>query len=154
MSDPAKRKGMSPRGWGLVLMGLACLARAWSYLEPGLTAPPNQLAFVGEIIPFSSYSLVWAGAGVICFASVAVRRVMPWGFGLFAGLHLLWALSFFASWLVLESPRAWVSAISYITLAGLSMILARMIDPQDVLTPRERSSARFRARRVFSVRGR
>lgn len=153
MSDPKKgvarsrgRRHLSPRGWGLALMGLACLLRAWSYLEPGLTAPPNQLTFVSEYLPVTSYALLWAVTGVILFVSVFVRRVIPWALGLFAGMHLMWALSFFSAWAFLGSPRAWVSAISYVTLAGLAPIIARLIDPQDVLTPRERARSRASAR--------
>lgn len=146
MSDPVKRRGISPRGWGVVLMAAVCITRAWSYLEPGLTAPPNQLAFISEFIPVTTYVFMWLGAGVILFSALFIRRALPWGMGLFAGMHLMWALSFTASWLILESPRAWVSAISYVGLAGMSLVIARMIDPQDIMTPWERSTARARAR--------
>lgn len=146
MSDPVKRRGMSPRGWGLVLMAVACFLRAWSYLEPGLTDPPNQLAFVSEYVPVTVYAFLWVLAGVALCVAVSVRRVMPWALGLFAGMHLMWSLSFFAAWAFLGSPRAWVSAISYVTLAGLAVIVARLIDPPDILTPRERARARASSR--------
>lgn len=133
----AKHSLLSPRGWGLATMGAAGLARAWSYLEPGLDAPPNQLAYVGELIPITIYAFMWLLVGLGCWHAIVAARVMPYAVAAFVGMHLLWALSFFASWAFLDSGRAWVSAISYTALAILGAVIARMIDPPDVLVPGE-----------------
>ena len=127
----------SPRGWGLVTMGAIGAARAWSYLEPGLSEPPGQLAYVGALIPISVYAMLWLLAGLACVHALVAPRVMPWAIGAFVGMHLLWALSFLASWALLGVSRAWVSAISYLGLAVLAAVLARMIDPHDLLIPGE-----------------
>lgn len=118
-------------------MAAAAIMRAWSYLEPGLTAPPNQLAFVGALIPVTAYAFVWLATGLTLILAVVWARLMPIAVAAFVGMHLLWALSFISSWMFLNSPRAWVSAISYVTLAGLGALVARMIDPPDVMTTAE-----------------
>lgn len=132
-----KNSILSPRGWALFTMGAVGLARAWSYLEPGLTEPPGQLAYVGALIPISVYAFMWLAAGLGCFHAIVQARIVPYAVAVFVGMHLLWALSFIASWAFLESGRAWVSAISYTALAILAAVIARMIDPPDVLTPGE-----------------
>lgn len=132
-----RRALISPRGWGLLIMGAVGLARAWSYLEPGLDQAPTQLAFVDDLIPLSTYAFVWIVVGLGCLHSIVWKPALPYAVGLFVGMHALWALSFLASWVWLDSSRAWVSAISYVALAGMGAVIARMIDPPDIITPGE-----------------
>lgn len=115
---------LSPRGVGLVVMALVCLMRAWA---------PEQLVIIEQLIPLPVSASMWAAAGVTSASAVVARRVLPYAIAAFTGLHLLWALGFIASWYLLDSPRAWVPAISYAALAALGTVTARMIDPPDVV---------------------
>lgn len=120
--QPAARR---LRGWcmgdapALIILGVSILARGVSYTPP-LMPPHAQATHPAEgALTMPTWGVVWIVAGLACIASAWWPRATPITVGLGVGLNVLWGLSFIADAIVDGSPRGWVPAVSYLTIALL-----------------------------------
>lgn len=118
---------MSPRdyissdGAGLLIMGVATVARGASYL-PGIMPPTTRSGHVAEaLLPMDAWAAVWIGLGVLCLAaSVSWRgRLAAVAVGCTAALYTLFGASFIWGSISGDMSRGWVSSLGYLTGAAL-----------------------------------
>lgn len=111
----------------LAILGVTSVVRGSSYIGPrSPDSSPAQLAFVDHLIPLSWYAVGWIVTGAVALIAVFWRRLQPIGFGFAIAFNLLWAASFLLSQVFLHIPRAYVSATSYIAIAGLAICVAAL----------------------------
>lgn len=110
----------------LVVVAGACISIGVAYLVPSAPdGPVRQLTFIETFAPLHVVAWLWVLAGVACLASILCRRMRPFVFGGTAALHAMWGLSYLASSVFLDdSGRDWVSARSYLAIAGLILVTA------------------------------
>lgn len=120
--QPAARR---LRGWcmgdapALIILGVSILARGVSYTPP-LMSPHAQATHPAEgALTMPTWGVVWIAVGLACIASAWWPRATPFTVGAGVGLNVLWGLSFIADAIVDGSPRGWVPAVSYLTIALL-----------------------------------
>lgn len=115
---------------GMWIIGVATLARGVSYL-PALVNPERSAAhFLETLLPPTAWAWAWLAAGVVALAASVCHRLLPLALGGVVGLHALWALSFFSATFTGDSPRGWVSAISYAAVAALAVWGFSRADPE------------------------
>lgn len=111
----------------LAILGVTSVVRGSSYVGPrSPDSSPAQLAFVDHLIPLSWYAVGWIVTGAVALVAVLWRRLQPIGFGFAIAFNLLWAGSFMLSQIFLHIPRAYVSAMSYVAIAGLAICVAAL----------------------------
>lgn len=111
----------------LAILGATSVVRGSSYIGPrSPDSSPAQLAFVDHLIPLSWYAVGWIVTGAVALVAVFWRRLQPIGFGFAIAFNLLWAGSFMLSQIFLHIPRAYVSAMSYVAIAGLAICVAAL----------------------------
>jgi ABC-type nickel/cobalt efflux system permease component RcnA len=68
-----------------------------------------------------TWSLVWVAVGVLCIGTAPWHRTLTAAIAVGAGvgMHLLWGLSFLWATIHGDSPRGWVSSVSYIMIVAL-----------------------------------
>lgn len=117
---------MIPRdGKGVLLAARALLIATavwaaltgWAYMVPSGQDMP-QLSWIRELVPGYVWGISWIVAGGMTLLGLKFPRMVRYGLAAVAGLLVIWALSFFISW-VGDSGRAWVSAKNYAYLAVL-----------------------------------
>lgn len=116
---------MKLRSWAatvgpiLVILGAALLGKGLSYFGSGPGSHPADGWF-----PVHVWGLVWVAAGAWCLVSSLWPRSTLARLALSAGvgLHLIWAGSFLAATLTGDSPRGWVSSVSYGSIVALTFI--------------------------------
>lgn len=98
-----------------IIMALSLLARGTSYL-PVSHGPASHPA--EKLLDLGIWAWIWIGCGLLCVIASACPRgwTAAIALGLASGLHLLWAASFMAAFIVGDSSRGWVSAIGYLCL--------------------------------------
>ncbi|SDR76087.1 hypothetical protein [Corynebacterium timonense] len=103
----------------LVIVGAGLLLRGVTYLPiyfggPGAGSHPAEL-----LLPIGWWAAIWITVGALCLVSLAVCRLAPISLGLGVGLHAVWAMSFIADAIIDQSPRAWLPAVGYASVALL-----------------------------------
>lgn len=116
---------------GLIIIGSSVLIKGVSYFPPLKEPSRVPSHWVEHFFPLEVIGVVWIAVGLLCFAAMWCRRLEDFAWPAAIGLHTVWALSFTTNWL-LYSGRAWVSALSYLTILALIMWgLARSSQCQD-----------------------
>ena len=133
---PPSEESSPNRAWwrtisgGMLIIGVATLARGVSYL-PLLVDPGRSAAhFMENLLPPTAWAWVWLGAGALALVASVRHRLLPLALGGAVGLHALWALSFLSATFTGDSPRGWVSAISYAAVAALAVWGFSRADPE------------------------
>lgn len=115
------RRFSTTDGMGLLIVGVASIARGVSYAPPVM--PDGQLSsHVAETwLPMDAWSVVWMLAGALCIGAAFHwrSRLAALSVGLTVGLHTLFGASFLWGSLHGNMSRGWVSAISYFAVALL-----------------------------------
>lgn len=105
-------------GVALLVLGLGILARGISYIpdDGKSVSHPAEAA-----LPMSVWAGVWIGVGLACIVTArwAESPAAAVALGVGVGLNLLWAGSFLAVSLTGDTPRGWVSAVSYLSISVL-----------------------------------
>lgn len=110
-----------------LVAGIACWLRGWSYLPYTLgDSSPAQLAYLDGVIPLWVYAFAWMLVLPLAVSTFWVRRMWVVTLAVVAALSSLWCASFLASWLILDTPRAWVSATSFGLVAVFAGVLIRV----------------------------
>lgn len=114
---------------GLIIAGLSLLVKGVSYFPPLKEASRQPTHWLEHFFPLEIIGVLWIAAGVLCFAAIWQRRLEDFAWPAAIGLHTAWAVSFATNW-ALYSGRAWVSALSYLTILGfLAWGLSRTAPP-------------------------
>lgn len=105
---------------GLLICGVATIARGVSYM-PGLVAADRPAAhYLEDVFQPTVWGVVWIAVGLACLAAIALPRLTPACVGLSAGIYASWGTSFMAGQFFDERlGRAWVSALSYYLICAL-----------------------------------
>lgn len=77
-----------------------------------------QLSWIQVLIPGYVWGIAWICAAGMTLLGLRFPRMVRHGLAAVSGLLVIWALSFFISWIG-DSGRAWVSAKNYAYLAVL-----------------------------------
>ncbi|AZA08687.1 hypothetical protein [Corynebacterium pseudopelargi] len=107
-----------------LILGVGMLLRGCSYIPGILGAPPTGGSHPAEgTLPISAWGWVWITTGTACVVLAFVRapRCEAIFLSIGVGLHVLWACSFLTAALSGESPRGWVSSLSYFMVAFLAL---------------------------------
>ncbi len=105
-----------------LILGCGALLRGCSYIPGVLGAPPSSGSHPAEMtLPIGVWGWVWIAAGVACVLSslAPLPRTRAVALSVGVALHVMWGGSFLAATWAGESPRSWVSAISYCMVAAL-----------------------------------
>ena len=98
----------------------------WAYIVPSGQDRP-QLFWISELVPVHVWGIAWIVAAGMTLSGLKFPRMVRYGLAAVAGLLVIWALSFFITW-VEDSGRAWVSAKNYayltVLVASSSVLLA------------------------------
>lgn len=106
---------------GLLILGLATIARGVSYLTPFVNPDRDPAHWLEGLMQPTLWAWVWIAGGVLALASCFASHLQPAAVGITVGLHTAWALSFIGGTMTGDTSRGWVSAISYITIFALSL---------------------------------
>lgn len=106
---------------GLLILAVATIARGVSYLRPFVNPDRDPAHWLEGLLQPTLWAWVWIAGGLLALASCFIDRLQPAALGITVGLHTAWAFSFIGGTMTGDSPRAWVSAISYITILALSL---------------------------------
>lgn len=108
----------------LLILGIGILFRGLSY-TPGVFGPaPQSGSHPAEVmLPINAWAAVWIIAGVACIAAAFTRSEIldAVALGLGVALNVSWGTSFIAATAIGDSPRGWVSAVGYFSIAALVM---------------------------------
>ena len=109
-------------GAGMAILGILAALRGLAY-TPWATSDSIRSSHVMESwAPLWAWSLVWFIIAALC-AYGAVRwrgRIAGVALGATVGIHFLFGASFLWGTISGDSPRGWVSALSYFGLAALA----------------------------------
>ena len=111
------------------IIGAITLARGVSYLPPLVDSDRRAAHFLEMVLPPTAWAWVWLAAGALALAASVRHRLLPAALGATVGLHALWALSFIGATVTGDSPRGWVSAISYAGIVLLAIWAFGRADP-------------------------
>lgn len=108
----------------LLILGIGILFRGMSY-TPGILGPaPQSGSHPAEVmLPINAWAAVWIIAGVACIAAAFTRSEIldAVALGLGVALNISWGVSFITATAIGDSPRGWVSAVGYFSIAALVM---------------------------------
>lgn len=101
---------------GLIIIGAATILRGVSYLPPLVNTDRRAAHLLEHLAAPTTWAWVWLAVGALALAGAAVRPIRPLAVGSSIGLYIMWATSF-----ILIGGRGWVPALSYGTVALLSL---------------------------------
>lgn len=108
-------------GAGLAALGVAALVRAVSYTPGNVNVDRNPAHWLEGLLPVHAWAVVWLFIAAACLVAIIAPRLMPMAVGLSVALNFFWALSFVGLWVLGDSPRGYVSALGYGTVAYLTV---------------------------------
>lgn len=142
MPDRIIRRLNGPRGSVLLAGALIAAVHAIAYADvSGAVALPFGLAALGEVVPLAVYAALWAVAALLAglgswqtFARRQRDHFDAWGFGLVAGMLVIWGCTYLGGWIyawvALGDPnRQWLLAVVYLSVAVMIGASARMTNP-------------------------
>ena len=119
--DPPARLGR--RGSVLLILGTLDLLYGISLLEqaPVVFTPGHE-----PVIPVTVWAWLWIASAIVCYTG-AWRKHDRWHFAFSAAIKMGWAAEFIHLW-DLGVPRAWVSAVIWVALDLILLIVASWPD--------------------------
>lgn len=107
-------------GPALIVLGVGAVARGVTYLPPLMTTSSATRSHPVEgVLSMEVWGWVWIIAGVATLVAAWWDRIAPLAVGAGVGLNLLWGASFIADAIARESPRGWLPAVGYVSVALL-----------------------------------
>lgn len=123
-----------PWGWGLLLLGVACLIIGAAYIFRPADHLPPALAWVNQAIPVSVWAVGWLIAAGYSIAQAVTppqrhRDMAPAVF-----MISLWAGFYLAFWVVSAIHGRWdgnsgIAAVTWGCMAGLLVCFGRCVNP-------------------------
>lgn len=102
----------------LVILGVGLILRGVSYLPTVVGDSPSSHP-AEEFFHIQVWGVIWIAVGIACLAATAWHRAAPAAIGAGVGLHAIWAMSFIADSIADHSPRGWLPAVGYASVALL-----------------------------------
>lgn len=107
-------------GPALMILAVGAVARGITYLPPLLTESSMSRSHPVEgTLSMEVWGWVWIIAGVVALVAAFWERIAPIAVGAGVGLNILWGASFIWDAIARESPRGWLPAVGYLSVAGL-----------------------------------
>ena len=119
---------------------LAVVGLGWVYYGLGVVLAPTRdtvaaLAPITHAIPLDALGAVWVACGVLALVSaVAPPGLDRWGFAGVVGPPLMWFGAFAAAWSTGDTGRSWPSGGTWLTWAGVVMIIVGWREPPTLST--------------------
>lgn len=108
-------------GWaGMTILGLSVLVRGLCYL-PTVVPPGHRIPALESVFPLSVWTAVWISVGVGTLVCAALKKAQPMMVGACVALHALWAFLYVGDWLIGDSRRGYITGLSYLTIALLTI---------------------------------
>ncbi|CAB0495124.1 hypothetical protein CIP100629_00508 [Corynebacterium diphtheriae] len=98
---------------GLLILATSAMLRAYSYTPWQVNQQRSPVHWLESLTTPMVWGGVWAGIAFMLVVAIFCHRLIPIAVGLVVSIHAAWCLSFTWQTLIGESPRAWVTAISY-----------------------------------------
>lgn len=119
------------RGALLTLLGVIALLYGVSLITTPPAPDPPGLKLLLGLMGLHGWGVTLAVAGAIALLCVPLRQGQDWpGFTVLVLVWLPWSMSFFVSWWPQgENPRGWVSALIFVSLAGVPAVGAGWEEP-------------------------
>ena len=100
-------------GWFvLALIGAVHLLRGVFYLPP-IVADADRVPAVEAVAPLWAWVVVWFGTGLFAVGAALLRRAMVSAVSLVLSVNVMWALLHFSVWVIGESPRGYMYALTF-----------------------------------------
>lgn len=110
----------------LTVLGVGTVIRGIAYIP---SPDVEVLTYVDGLIPLQLWSIVWIGTGLSILLGIWHRYLARIALNVSASLWLVWSVSYLLSWITLTNgPRSWVTAAAMATLAGVTYIVAALMD--------------------------
>ena len=119
---------------------LAVIGAGWGYFGMGVILAPTRdtetaLAPIIHIVPLAALGAMWVVCGVLaagfaCLPAGADR----WGFAAAVGPPIAWFAAFMIAWSTGETGRSWPSGGTWLTWAGVVMIIVGWREPPTLST--------------------
>ncbi|AKN77510.1 Uncharacterised protein [Corynebacterium ulcerans] len=106
-------RGFRSTSAGLAVLSVSALLRAWSYAPWKVDQQRAPVHWLESLTAPMVWGGVWAVIAVVAIAAMVRRCLLPLAVGMVVAMHAAWCLSFTWQTIIGESPRAWVTAISY-----------------------------------------
>lgn len=132
----APPKIVGRRGAVLAYLALVDLLFALSLYRPPAEPAPG-LRFLASVLPLEAWGTAWLVVGVVCAVGAFVHRVDRFAFACAVAIKTLWGGVYLLGWAVGCIERGWVSAVIWLGLAVLVMILAGWPEPRSTTLPGE-----------------
>lgn len=116
------------RAGALLAMAVTTIGRGTAYLTPSWDTT-SHVSFVDTLVPIEVWAVVWIGAGLAMLVGIRCPRVARWSMSTAASLWGTWAVSYLIAWVVLDTARAWVTAMPFGLIAILTLILTVLMEP-------------------------
>lgn len=130
---PCIRRAFCSGWFVLALVGTAHLLRGGFYLPP-IVADADRVPAVESVAPLWAWVIVWCGAGVYAIGAAVLRRGMVSAVAMVIAVNVMWALLHGSVWLLGESPRGYMYALTFgmsalLIVAYYSLLFSRMPAP-------------------------
>lgn len=116
---------------GAVLLWLALLDLVYGSSlahPPSETARSASIRFFADLMPLPVWGGLWLAVGVLCLAGAFLRHDR-WAFAFATGLKVLWGGVCLFGWMLAGLPRGWVSAVIFLPMAALVLIISTWPEP-------------------------
>lgn len=127
----------------VVLLSAAAttIGRGASYLVPGWDRTAH-VSFVDLLIPVEVWAAVWIAAGAAMILGVWCPRVARWSMSTAAALWATWGVSYLLAWMLLDTARAWVTAMPFGLIAVYTAVITYLMEPPEAIHPPEEEDGR------------
>lgn len=121
MSFPTALGHWLRSGWcGMTILGLSVLARGLCYLPP-VIPEGHKIPALETALPLQAWTALWLIIGTLTLLCAAGRRAMAPMVGMCIGVHMLWACLYVGAWIMGNSPRGYITALSYVTISLIGL---------------------------------
>lgn len=104
---------------GIIILAASAMARAHSYAPWKVDQQRTPVHWLESFTTPAVWGVVWAVIAVTLLCAIVWEKLTPIAVGMVVAMHAAWCLSFTWQTIIGESPRAWVTAISYGSTAAI-----------------------------------
>lgn len=124
------RDRVGNRGAALLIFAFIDFVVGWSLLDRSSrpSAIPAYRA-ISDLASFQIWGWFWWVIALICSISAFTARDVI-GFTAAIFVKIIWAMGFFAAWLLYDVPRAWLGGATWLVFAMLVLLIAGWAEPR------------------------
>jgi len=117
------------RGAVLLFFSFLDFVYALSLFSPPAEAKRSlALAYIGHVLPLSTWGFLWGGVGVVLLLGAFSHRDR-WAFAAGVCLKVLWGGTYLMGWLLAGLDRGWLAAAIWLALAVMLYIISDWPEP-------------------------